>query len=205
MRLSYFEERITDALISQTAPLVPGSNTLFSFVQNIPTTRARGVEIVVSQHDVLVPGLDLSGWATYVDARVLSDPAYPAAVGKSLPQLPHLRGSLVVTYRANDRLSFTLAGRYSDRAHAVIDNSDGYANTYQGFSGYFVADIRAQWRLDPHWTWSAGVDNLLDRKYFLFHPFPQRTIVQRPDLSVLGPEGPARTTESHGAGCFCAR
>jgi iron complex outermembrane recepter protein len=31
--------------------------------------------------------------------------------------------------------------------------------------------------VNRHWSASLGVDNLLNRKYFLFHPFPQRTLV----------------------------
>ena len=45
LRLSLFEEDIGNALLSQSAPLVPGSPTLFSFVQNVDRTRARGVRI----------------------------------------------------------------------------------------------------------------------------------------------------------------
>jgi iron complex outermembrane recepter protein len=41
---------------------------------------------------------------------------------------------------------------------------------------WLVADARANVRIDRHWS-AAGVDNLLDRKYFLFHPFPRRTFV----------------------------
>ena len=47
LRLSLFEEDIANALLSQSAPLLPGSTTLFSFVQNVDRTRARGVELVV--------------------------------------------------------------------------------------------------------------------------------------------------------------
>ena len=52
-----------------------------------------------------------------------------------------------------------------------------HSNTYQGFSEWFVMDARVNYRVDRHWSASLGVDNLLDRKYFLFHPFPQRTFV----------------------------
>ena len=38
-------------------------------------------------------------------------------------------------------------------------------------------DARANYRITRNWSASLGVDNLLDRKYFLFHPFPQRTLV----------------------------
>jgi iron complex outermembrane recepter protein len=177
VRASLFDERIGDALLSQTAPLVSGSNTLFSFVQNIDRTHATGVEVVADRRDAFVQGLELSGWVTYVDARIDRDAAFGAAVGKDLPQLPHLRGALVATYAASPKLDVTLAARYSDRAFATIDNSDRYANTYQGFGGYFVADAHLRYRLTPHLAADVGVDNLGGRSYFLFHPFPQRTLV----------------------------
>ena len=58
VRLSYFEEDITSALLSQSAPLVAGSATLFSFVQNVDRTRAQGVELVADQNDVFFDGLE---------------------------------------------------------------------------------------------------------------------------------------------------
>ena len=175
LRLSVFDERITNTLLSQTALLPSGASA--SFVQNVDRTRATGVELVGEQRDVLVRGLSLSGWVTVVDARIEQDRALAAAVGKQLPQLPRLRGAVVATWSPTDKLDVTVAGRYSDRSFATIDNSDHYADTYQGFDGYFVADLHAQYRITPHFIAGLGVDNLNDRKYFLFHPFPQRTVV----------------------------
>jgi iron complex outermembrane recepter protein len=177
LRIALFDERIKNALLSQTAPLVAGSNTLFSYVQNVDRTRATGVELVASQKDVLVPGLELSGWVTYVDTEVKKDAAFPAAVGKRLPQLPRWRGSVVATYAATPKLDLTLAARYSDRSFATLDNSDHYANTYQGFGGFFVMDLYARYRVNDHVTAGFGVNNLNNRAYFLFHPFPQRTVI----------------------------
>ena len=174
-RLSVFDERISNTLLSQTALLPSGASA--SFVQNVDRTHATGVELVADQRDLLVRGLELSGWVTYVDGRTDRDAAFPAAVGKALPQLPHWRGALVATYSPTPKLDVSVAGRYSDRSFATIDNSDHYANTYQGFSGYFVVDLHAQYRVTPHLTAAVGVDNLNDRAYFLFHPFPQRTVV----------------------------
>ena len=59
----------------------------------------------------------------------------------------------------------------------TLDNADVNPNTYQGFAAWFVADARANFRFDNHWSAGLGVDNVLNRKYFLFHPFPQRTFV----------------------------
>ena len=69
VRLTYFTEDIEDALISQSAPLVAGSPTLFNFVQNIDKVESRGVELVATKDNVLIQGLSLTGSATWVDSK----------------------------------------------------------------------------------------------------------------------------------------
>jgi iron complex outermembrane receptor protein len=176
VRVSLFGERIRDALISQTAPLVAGSSQLFSYVQNIPRVRTHGIEAVFEGRDVLVPGLELTGSATFADPEIVSDPAFPAAEGKDIPQVPRRRATLVATYHLGDRASFTLAGRYSSRSFATIDNSDTVTHTYQGFEGYVVLDARATFRLTRQLELAVGAENLTNTRYFLFHPFPQRSL-----------------------------
>ena len=177
VRLSLYQQDISKALLSQSAPLLAGSTTLFSYVQNVDRVRARGFELVADQYDVIFPGLELAGSITYTDGRTVADAAFPAAVNKFVPQLPKWRANAVATYRPDDDWSFTLGARYSDRSFGTIDNSDPNSHTYQGFDGYFVVDAHAQYRWDKNWTLSAGVDNLNNDKYFLFHPFPQRTFL----------------------------
>ena len=58
-----------------------------------------------------------------------------------------------------------------------MDNNDVNANTYLGFSGFFVVDLKARYQIDKNWRASFGIDNLNNIDYFLFHPFPQRTFV----------------------------
>jgi iron complex outermembrane receptor protein len=183
-RLSFFEEDVADALISQSTPLPPGSastapisNTLFNFVQNVDRVRSRGIEAVVDRNDVLFDGLALSGSITFVNSRVAADAAFPNAVGKRTPQVPKWRASLVATYRPDDAWAFTLAARYADRSFGTIDNSDIVSHTYQGFEGYLVLDARAHYEIGNHWSAAFGIDNLNNRKYFIFHPFPQRTFL----------------------------
>lgn len=176
VRLSLFGERIRDALISQSAPLVPGQPTLFNFVQNVPRVRTRGIELVAEGRDLLLRGLDLAGSITLADPEILSDPAFPAAEGKMLPQVPRRRATLVLTYRPSEAASVTVAGRYASRSFGTIDNSDLVGHTYQGFEGYLVVDARATWRLAPHLEAAVGIENLTNDRYFLFHPFPQRAV-----------------------------
>ncbi len=174
IRLSFFHESIRDALVSQSAPLAPGSTSLFNFVQNIGRTRTNGVELVVDKRNLL-PRVDLSGSVTLADPRTVSDPVFPTAEGKLIPQVPRRKATLVATWRPDDRLSLTAAARYSSRMFGTIDNSDVVGHTWQGFEGYFVADARATYQLSPRWSIAVGVENLTDRRYFLFHPFPGRT------------------------------
>jgi iron complex outermembrane receptor protein len=176
VRVSLFGERISDALISQSAPLVPGSSQLFSYVQNIPTVRTYGIEGVFEWRDFLVPGLELTGSVTLLDPEIVSDPAFPAAEGKDIPQVPRRRATLVATYRPGERISFTLAGRYASRSFGTIDNSDTVTHIFQGFEGYVVLDARATFRLTHHLEAAIGAENLTNARYFIFHPFPQRSV-----------------------------
>jgi len=175
VRLSLFHESIRNALISQTAPLVPGSTALFSFVQNVEQVRTRGIELAFERRGLGVPQLDVSGSVTLARPKVVEDPAFPAAEGKDLPQVPRRRASLVLTWRPSEIASLTLAGRYSSRSFGTIDNSDPVTHTFQGFESYLVADARANFRIGEHWNAAFGVENLTNEKYYLFHPFPQRS------------------------------
>ena len=172
IRVSLFNEAVKDALLSQTGTL---NGSLATFVQNVDRTRARGVELAVNRTGLL-PRIDLSGSVTYADAKTRRDTALPTAEGKLLPSVPHWKATLVGTWRPTDAISLTAAGRYSSRNYGALDNSDVVGNTYGGFYKYLVVDLRAQVKAGDHMTFAVGVDNVNNDRYFLFHPFPQRTI-----------------------------
>ncbi len=174
-RLSLFGEIIDDALISQSAPLVAGSSTLYSYVQNIPRTRARGVEAAVQRSDFPLPGLDLTGSVTYADARTVRDPVFPSAIGKQLPGVPKWKAAATLTWHPQEAVALTAAARYASRIYGTLNNSDIIGNTYQGFYKYLVLDLRATFAVTEQFSLALGVDNLNNDRYFLFHPFPQRT------------------------------
>jgi len=181
LRISLFQEELRDALISYNAAL-GASNA--SYIQNVDKVRAQGVELAVQQNDALVRGLELSGSLTFVDSRILSAPNFRNSAnvltdvsGKITPNIPRWRATAVATYRPDDRWAYTIAGRYSDRLWTTMDNTDINPGTYQGFEHYFVADARIHYKANKQWSASLGVDNLNNRKYFWFHPFPQRTVL----------------------------
>jgi iron complex outermembrane recepter protein len=184
VQVALFQDDVRDAIISQFLPLAPNSNTLFSYLSNVDRVRARGTEVVFGVRDPGVSGVEINGSVTYLSARILAlsgraSATAPAgsAIGKFLPNIPEWRGTLAATVKPVERLALTLAGRYSGKLYTTLDNADVNPNTWQGFGEWFVADARASYRIDRRWTAALGVDNLLDRTYFLFHPFPQRTVV----------------------------
>ena len=186
VQLALFQDDVHDAIIAQFNTL-GNSTQLFSFLSNVDHVRARGAELAFGTNDILLRGLAISGNLTFVDPKTLamsgrasadtSAGARNAAIGKQLPNIPKWRTTVTAMYRPNDRLTYTLAARYSSKLYTTLDNADVRYNTYQGFSEWFVMDTKLNYRVDDNWSVSGGIDNLLDRKYFLFHPFPHRTFI----------------------------
>jgi iron complex outermembrane receptor protein len=186
VQLALFQDDVRDAIISQFNTL-GNSTQLFSFLSNVDHVRARGAELAFGTNDILLTGLAISGNLTFVDPKTLamsgrasadtSAAARDAAIGKQLPNFPKWRTTVTAMYRPNDRLTYTLAARYSSKLYTTLDNVDVRYNTYQGFSEWFVMDTKLNYRVNDNWSASGGIDNLLDRKYFLFHPFPHRTFI----------------------------
>ena len=174
LRLALFNEVIKDALISQTGPLAVTPVQVGTYVQNVDETRARGAELSVTRTNV-VRRVDISGSVTYADAITSKNPVLPAAVGRLLPSVPRWKATAVATWRPVDGVALTAAARYASRNYGALDNSDVVGNTYQGFYKYFVVDLRAQVRAAEHIEFGIGVDNVNNDRYFLFHPFPQRS------------------------------
>lgn len=180
VRASLFNEVVRDALISQSGtiraeqPNGTVATVTANFVQNVERTRARGVELAINQRNLL-PRVDIAASVTYADAITSKNSVAPASVGKLLPSVPHWKANAVVTWRPVDRLSLTAGARLSSRNFATLDNSDSVADTYQGFGKFFVVDLRAAYRLTDRAEIAVGVDNVNNDRYFLFHPFPQRS------------------------------
>ena len=181
LRLSLFEEHVSDALISQTA-FISGYATPVSYTQNVDKTRQRGIELVGERQNAWLPGLDLSGSVTYVDARILANSSYvptiagATSVGAHTPYVPEWRATAMATYRPADKWAITLAARYSGKQYGTVDNTDVNGHSYTGFEAYLVADLRVHYQLSRQWSLAGGVDNLNNRNYYLYHPFPQRTV-----------------------------
>ena len=170
VRATLFGERTSDALYSQ--PLTATVST----IQNVGRVRTRGMEVAQQVDDVLVRGLTLQSSLTFADSIIERNDAMPASVGKRQPRVPKWRANFLASYHAGRYWTTTLGLRFSGRQYGTLDNSDPNGGTYMGVSDFLVADARVRYRMNRHWTASAGVDNLAGRKYWAFHPYAQRTV-----------------------------
>jgi iron complex outermembrane receptor protein len=178
LRLSLFQERVTDAIVSQTAFLAGAVPVTYNV--NVADIRNRGIELSANRRDVLIEGLELGGSVTYVDSRTLSDPNFASsagttATGKRVPYVPDWRATLQATYRPDEKWALSVAGRYSGKQYSTLDNTDRVGRVFGAFDSFIVADVHVHYQLMDRLGLDAGIDNINDEKYFLYHPFPGRT------------------------------
>ncbi|AIF48268.1 TonB-dependent receptor [Dyella japonica] len=188
VRVSLFQENTRNALISQTSTL-PNVAVPVTFVSNVGKLRNRGVELVMQKSNALVKGLDLSASVTFVDSTILSNTSFASAAGttsegKHAPYVPRWRATAMATYRPDAAWAFTLAGRYSGRQYSTLDNTDNTPHVFGAFDTFTVFDARAHYQINEHLAASFGIDNVTNQKYYLYHPFPQRTYVADLKLSL---------------------
>lgn len=178
IRLSFFNENVFDALISQTGLL--SGQTPFTFVTNVDSIRNTGVELAAQKDNILFHGITLFSSVTYVDSEILSNPSFVSVTGtsskgKRAPYVPDWRTTFGITYHPDDHWALTAAGRYSGKQYSTLDNTDIVSHVQGAFDEFFVLDLRAQYRVNDIILVDAGIDNVTDNRYFLFHPFPART------------------------------
>ena len=195
VRLSFFQESVRNAIFSQTGLFTNSLTNVTSqstFISNVGKIDTYGIEISGEKSDAVIKGLDILGNLTWVDSRITDNreaDAVLAAIGataanpnaavpttgKHQPRLPTWRANAVVTYRANDNLSASVNVRYSSGQFGQLNNTDTNGFAYTGLTSYLVADLVAKYRITKQLTAIGGINNVNNDKYWIFHPFPQRT------------------------------
>jgi iron complex outermembrane receptor protein len=190
LRLSLFQERVNNAIYSQNTLLANGSVT--SGPNNVGQTQTYGIEFSGEAQDVGISGLDISGNATWADSRITQNAAADAAalrvgataanplaaapsVGARQPRVPEWRASATVAYRPTDKWNNAVSMRYSSPQFSQLNNTDTNGGTYIGNTGLFVVDVHSKYQITKQFAVAAGIDNINNDKYWIFHPFPQRT------------------------------
>nr|WP_235579757.1 TonB-dependent receptor [Ramlibacter sp. Leaf400] len=178
LRLTFFAEDTRDALYNQTL-IDTAANRNVTRVQNVGRIATQGLELAWSGTDVWTPGLNLNASATYAHSEIRENAGFVATpgdtVGKRQPNIPRWRAAAVADYRWSERWTTSVGARYSSRQFRTLDNSDVNGYAYMGVSRLYVVDVRARVQLDKHLSAAFGIDNLNNKTYWNFHPYPQRT------------------------------
>jgi iron complex outermembrane receptor protein len=186
LRITLFTETVRDSIFSQVK--VDNLNTSASTrrVTNVGRMRTDGLELYALDADVLFKGLDVSGSLTYANSRIKENAGFDYSsntssafntINKFQPRVPMWRATGLALYHWSDKLSTSLAARYSGKQYSQLGNYDVNGFTYTGVSKYFTIDTRMFYRFDKQWSGAVGIDNLNNNKYWNFHLYPGRTLL----------------------------
>lgn len=171
---SLFYQRVRNALFQYVGVNTDGTSG--SRFRNIDVTRQYGAELIAEARNWPVKGMDVDANAAWIDAITVKNAADPASDGVQFPRIPHWRLNGNLRYRLTLRLQGVVGVRYASRPNSDIDGlyrGDDYGYT----SELFALDLKANYDVTPRLRLSAGVDNLTNFKAFVYHPYPQRTVL----------------------------
>jgi iron complex outermembrane receptor protein len=140
---------------------VPSANPVANSVAQMMTGRPA---LEFANTDAEIYGLDV-GWGYYLTDHLVLDGVLTYARGRrtdvhdDLYRLAPLNGRVGLTYEGVD-----WSARVETIAYAGQDHVSSY-NEEPTTPGYTIINATARWQLRQRWQLSAGVANLLDRRY----------------------------------------
>lgn len=178
--LSGYRQDVRDAIFSQTIAIPEvgsGNLTQSSLLTNIGKVRTWGADLIVSAENVFIPGLSLDANLSWIDAKVTRNALNPALVGNDFPRVPKWRFNASLRYSPGADWSLAANLRHQSTPDRNIENNaTSLCDTFYCVTGFSFVDLKATKRFGAL-ELSAGVDNLLDEKAFVYHPYPGRTFV----------------------------
>ncbi|BAZ93244.1 siderophore receptor protein [Thiohalobacter sp. COW1] len=181
LRLSLYEEDVRDVIMSQTNTTVFPNVTN---IQNIDRVRTRGIELAWQGENTFIHGLDLNASVAYNHSETLENDNNPDTEGKNFYRIPRVRADLLATYHQTPKLSYTAAVRHSGRQYNTLDNSDTNTSTFGATSNFTVFDAKLRYAVNRQLQLGIGIENLTDERYFVYHPYPGRTLFAELKLSL---------------------
>lgn len=180
LRATAFYERNRNALLKQPIPstdplYTTATGATTTYWSNIDEVKSKGAELAWHINNALTRGLDVDGSVTFAHSLITQNSAQPSVEGSWQNRVPKWRARMVVAYRPTADWSVSAGGRYSGLQRNGYPNADIRPNTYLGFAPYLVFDARATWKPIKSVTVAAGLDNVTNRLYYQFHPYPGRT------------------------------
>lgn len=172
---SVFYQRVKDTIFSFT-DYPQGPNNPRNNFKNIDRTRQWGVEAIAETKDWPLPGMNIEANAAWIDSKTLRNAANTAAEGVQFPRIPKWRVNANMRYAITQAVQGSLGLRYASRPNTDLFGQQR-GDTFGYTSELFALDARLNWDVNTHFRLSAGVDNITDNRAWVFHPYPQRTVL----------------------------
>ncbi|WHU04842.1 TonB-dependent receptor [Sphingomonas sp. NIBR02145] len=171
---SAFWQRVEDTIFAFTGFNQNGITT--SSFKNIDTTRQVGLELIAEARDVGVAGLDIDANAAWIDSKTVRNDSAPAAEGVQFPRIPRWRLNANIRYQVTPRVLASLGMRYATRPNTDLFGTQR-GDTFGYTSELFALDAKVNWKMTDNFRLSAGVDNITNNKAWVYHPYPQRSVL----------------------------
>lgn len=171
-----YRQRLSDLIYRRT---LASSTPIITRVQN---ENVAGANVDGIEASMQWP-LPLAGWTLHASAthhfryEVTSNRAVPEMVGKKLTDVPRTSWSAGVEYR-KDAWTGMLMVRHVDHVFGSGDdlNLDRVQGVPESYDGYTVVSARIGWQIDRNWGVNLSLDNLTDRRYFVYVRQPGRSV-----------------------------
>lgn len=179
--VNLYRQAVDDTLFKQglAIPAADGSGTLVqsTLTTNIGQVVTKGIDLIVAGEDALIDGLAFDVNLSLLDAKVTENPLNIDLEGNVFPRVPDVRLNASLRYSPTDDWTFAAGLRYQDTPFRNIENtSNAQCGTFFCVTNFTWVDLKATKRFSS-FNVSFGVDNLLDERAFVFHPYPGRTFM----------------------------
>jgi outer membrane receptor protein involved in Fe transport len=158
VRSTWFDNRLKDPVSNVTISTV-GTNVIQQR-QNLGRTRIWGVQSDVEYR--VGSSLRVAAAYVYDQAKVTDNPSNTSLVGRFLPQVPEHRGSIRAAW--SDPRLFTLAAGLQFVGAQFDDDLNQVSRRLPGFA---LVDFTASRTVSDNLEVFLGVQNLLDKEYFV--------------------------------------
>ncbi len=168
-RVDLWQNHIRDSIFHQT-----DTRTGVTSNQNIDRVVSEGIGFSGQWQRLWQLPLDIQFNLSYTRPKIERDSAVPDADDKDLPRVPRWRGSLFASYLLQQHWQLSSGLRYASDPYDRLDNSDGSLSGFGYTDSFLVWDAKLRF-VEKHWSWAFGINNLTDRHYYAYHPYPGRT------------------------------
>lgn len=175
-----YRQDVRDSIFTQTIAIpdaTSGELAQSALRTNIGRVRSWGADLVVSAEDVLARGLSLDANLSWIDATITSNTLNAALVGHRFPRIPKWRLNASLRYAAGGQWDLALNLRHQSTPHRNLENdATSKCGTFFCVTSFAFVDLKASRRIGD-FRLSAGIDNLLNEKAFVYHPYPGRSFL----------------------------